>query len=91
MGKRGAGFFAKHDLCPRACGELAMAADEIRVQVRLDHIFDFEPLRLSFVNVLIDVALRIYHHRLAFRSNQVRRMRQAAKIELLEVHGASFC
>ena len=86
MRKRRASFLAKHDLCTGPGRQLAMAADEIRVQVRLDHILDLEALRLSFVNVLINIALRIYYRRLALRTDQVRSMRQAAKIELFEVH-----
>src|SRR6185295_6885531 len=86
MRKRRARFLTKYDLGAGPGRELAMPADEIRVQVRLDHILDLETLRFSFVNVLIDIALRINHHCLPFRTNQVRSMCQTAKIELFEVH-----
>ena len=65
MRKRRASFPAKHDLRAGARRQLAMAADEIRMQVRLDHILDLEPLRLSLVDVLVHIALRIDHRRLA--------------------------
>ena len=52
-------FAPKTISAPVRLGEFAMAADEIRVQVRLDHILDLEILRRGFFDVLIDVALRI--------------------------------
>ncbi len=39
-----------------------MPADKIRVQVCFDDVFYLEILRLGFVEILIDVALRIYYH-----------------------------
>ena len=60
-----AGFTPEDDLRPRAFGKLAMAADEIGVQMRLDHISDLQPIGFGFVDVLLDVALRIDYRRLA--------------------------
>src|SRR6185503_12630557 len=81
--KSDAGLRAKNNFGPGALGELAVAADKIRVQVRFDHIFDLEILSSSFLDVLIHVALRIDHHRFTFRSDEVGSMRQTSEIELL--------
>jgi hypothetical protein len=48
-----------------------VAAHKIRVQVRLDYVFDLESLRLRFIYILIDVALRVYDCRFAFRADEV--------------------
>src|SRR5574341_198246 len=55
--------------------------------MRFDDVFDFEVLRLRFIDVLLDVALRIDHCGFAVRANQIRGVRQAAQIKLLEIHG----
>src|SRR5262249_14259151 len=83
------GLPPEDDPGPRQFGKLAMAADEIGVQVRLDHVFDLQPFGFGFVDVLLDVALRINHRRLAFRADQIRSMRQTTQIKLLEVHNIS--
>src|SRR6059036_1964184 len=49
------GLLAKNDFGPRARGQFAMPADEVRMQMRLDHILDRQTVRGSFVDVLIDV------------------------------------
>jgi hypothetical protein len=43
-----------------------MPADKIRVQVSLDYILDFQPLRLSFVNVGVYVSLWVHDGSFAF-------------------------
>src|SRR5262245_50386191 len=73
-------------LSPRAFGKLAMAADEIGVQMRLDHISDLQPFGFGFVDVLLHVALRIDDRRFAPGADQIRSMRQTSQIKLLEVH-----
>ena len=64
-----------------------MPADEVGVQVRLDHVLDPETVFGRFDEVLIDVTLRIDDSRLTAIADQVRRVGQAAEVELLEVHG----
>src|SRR5215475_335321 len=81
-----AGLTPENDPGPRAPGKLAMAAYEIGVQVRLDHVFDLQPFGFGFVDVLLDVALRINDRRFAYRANQIRSMRQTTQIKLPEVH-----
>src|SRR5262245_26228231 len=80
------GFTPDDDLRPRALGKLAMAADEFGVQLRLDHVSDLQPFGFGFVDVLLDVALRIDDRRFAPGADQIRSMRQTAQIKLLEVH-----
>src|SRR5215510_2088101 len=63
-----------------------MTADEVRMQVCLNDVFDFQILRRRFFDVLIDVALRIDNGGFAIRADQVRRMRETSQIELLEIH-----
>ncbi len=86
MLKLNARLFTKDDLRARARRDFLMAANEISVQVRFDYVFDFEPLRRSFFQILIDITLRIDDDCLAIRPNQIRSMRQAAKIKLFEIH-----
>ena len=88
MRKSRACLFPENDFSPGARGQLPMAADKISVQVSLDHILDPQPSRLGFLDVLIDVALRIDNSSVAFRADQIRSVRQTAEIELLEVQNA---
>jgi hypothetical protein len=66
MGKESACLFAKNNFGARSCCEFTMAADEIRVQVGLNHILDFQTLRGGFINVAVDIALRIHDCSFAF-------------------------
>jgi hypothetical protein len=50
---------AKDDLRAGACRNFPMTADEVGVQVRLDHVLDLQSLRIRFLDVLINIALRI--------------------------------
>src|SRR6185369_6129468 len=86
MLKRNARLLAKDDLRARARRDLLMPADKVRVQVSLDYVFDREPIRRCFFEILIDITLRIDHRSLTLRPNQVRSMRQTSKIELFKVH-----
>ncbi len=61
MRNRRLSLCAKNDFRSGSSRQLAMTADKIRVQVRFDHVFDLQILRGSFVQVLVDVALRIYY------------------------------
>src|SRR5262249_10272470 len=85
-----AGFTPEDDLRPGAFGKLAMAADEIGGQMRLDHISDLPPFGFSFVDVLLDVALRVGDRRFAPGADQIRSVRQTTQIKLLEVHKTPF-
>jgi hypothetical protein len=60
--------------------------NEIRVQMSLENVPNFEPVLLGCFDVLIDIALRIDDRRLSFRPNHVRPVRQAPEIELFKVH-----
>src|SRR5687768_9599131 len=86
MRKGRACVFAKYNLGTRALRQLTMTADEIGVQVRFDYVLNLQPLCLRFIDVLIDIALRIYYCSFPVRTNQVRRLSQATEIELLEIH-----
>src|SRR6185369_14603079 len=86
MLKLHARFFAEDNLCPRARRDLLVTADEIGVQVRLDHILDPQSLRVSFRQILINIALRIDNHSFTLRPDQVRSMRKTGEIKLFEVH-----
>ena len=77
---------AEDDLRAGARGELAMAADEVRVEVRLHDVFDGQPALARRVEVLIDVALRIDDRAFAAVANQVRRVGETGQIELMKVH-----
>jgi hypothetical protein len=66
MRKRCAGILAEYDLRSGAFGELAMSTHKIRVKVSFENILDGEPVRFRLSNVLVNVALRVNHHGLAF-------------------------
>src|ERR1700674_1298398 len=90
MGIGGPGFCANHNRCAGTVGKLTVATNKIRVQMRLNHILDSEPLRLRFRDVLVHVALRIDYGSFAFRTDQVRSMRETREIELFEEHKLSL-
>jgi len=72
--------------------QLEMAGDEVRVEVRQEHVADPAAERVRGVDVLVDVALRIDHGRLAalLIGDQVGGMGEAAEVELLEDHQLPF-
>src|SRR5689334_9054383 len=86
MFERNTGLGAEDDLCASAGRDFLMTADEVGMQVRLNDILDRESLRLRFLDILINIALRIDNRRLALRTNQVRSVRQTPEIELFELH-----
>src|SRR5882724_1883853 len=86
MRKPSAGLFAEDDLSASASSEFAMAADEISMQMRFDDVLDLEILRPRFVDVLIDIGLRIDNRGFAVGTDQVRGMSQTTEIELFEEH-----
>src|ERR1051325_2151661 len=90
MLERGACLCAEDDLRASAHGDLLMAADEISVQVRFDHVFDFESVRRGFGEIRVDVTLRIDDRSLPIRTDQVRRVRETSEIELFEVHDKGY-
>jgi hypothetical protein len=57
--KRNSGFAAEDDLGTGAFGEFAMAADEVSVEMSLNHVLDLETLLASLRDVLKDIALRV--------------------------------
>ena len=77
---------AEVDPGPRPRGELAVAGDEIRVQVRLDDVPDRQPLRRRFLEVDLDVPARVHDGRIAFRPDHVGGLGETAEIELFEEH-----
>jgi len=56
------------------------------MQMRLNDVFDFQVLRGCFLDVLIDVALRIDNRSFTVCADQVRRMRETSQVKLLEIH-----
>src|SRR5215470_2511628 len=62
----------------RSCsrGEFLMTADEVRVEMSLDNVFDFEPVIFGLSDVLINVTLRIDNRSLTVGADQVRSMGQ---------------
>ena len=73
-----------------ALAQLEVARHEVGVEVRQEHVPDpaAEPVRV--LEVLLDVALGVDHGRDAggFVGDQVRGVREAAEVVLLEDHGA---
>jgi hypothetical protein len=67
-----------------ALGQFKVAADEIGVQVGLDHVADGEAPRFGLIDVDVDVASRVHDGRLSIGAQQVRGLGQTAQIELLE-------
>src|SRR5581483_420761 len=84
--KCGAGFFAEDNFRPSASREFPMTADKIGVKMRFNYVLDLESVCLSFIDILIDIALRIDHCGFAFLSDQIRSVSKTAKIKLFEVH-----
>ena len=75
-----------------AIAQLEMSGDEVGVQVRQDDVRDAQPVLGGEGDVLIDVALRIDDGRGAGRlvADEVRRVRQAIEIELMQDHAQGF-
>ena len=86
-----AGVRADDDLGAGARGQFPVAADEVRVQVRLDDVLDLQSTGGGLRDVLLNVALRVYDRGLALRTDEVGGVRQTAEIELLEVHDRGSC
>ena len=84
-----AGLLAEVDLRARPLGELAVAGDEVGVQVRLDHVPDAQALRLRRLDVDVDVTPGIDDGRLAVRADQIGGLRETAEVELFEFHGSA--
>src|SRR2546430_2475168 len=74
--KRCSGLFAENDLSAGFLSKLAVTADKVCMQVRFDDVLDLQVLRFSFLDVLIDVALRIDNDRFTIRSDQIRSVRE---------------
>src|ERR1019366_2524402 len=82
-------FCAEHDIRATALSQLPMSADEVGVKVRLEDVANGHAKRLRSVEILIDIALRIDDDSLTAIRDQVRRVRQASEVELVEVHCAA--
>jgi hypothetical protein len=69
-----------------------MPRDEVGVKVRENHLLDPEPETGRVGEVVVDVAPGIDHgrHARALVADQVRRLRQAAQVVLLEDHGGTL-
>src|SRR5882672_4472360 len=63
-----------------------MAGNKIGMQMGLDDVLNAQAVLGGFLQIEVDVALRIDHGPHAVRANHVRRMRQATQIKLLEIH-----
>ena len=58
-----------NDLRARFSGEFEIeTGNKIGVRMRFDDVFDFLPVRFGFVEILLNVALRINDRRLIFRT-----------------------
>src|SRR5262249_7662421 len=74
------------DLCARAQRELPVTGNEIRVEMCLDDVLDPKPFLGRLLDVDVDIAARVDDRCLPFGTDHVRRLREAAKIELFEKH-----
>src|SRR5215813_4796257 len=63
-----------------------MSADEIGVQMRLDHMLDPQSMLDRVFDVDPGVTLRVHHRRHTSATDQIRGVRQTTQIELLKVH-----
>src|SRR5687767_11601825 len=86
MVERRARLFAEDDLRTGALGEFLVTAHKISVQVRFDHVLEFEFLGSGFGEILVNVTLRIDNRGFAFRADQIRSVGQTSQIELFEIH-----
>ena len=86
MRKRGAGPRAHVDLRARSRRQFVVPGNEVGVQVRFDHVSDAQAVLARFFDVKLDVTLRVHHRGHTVRTNHVRSVRQAAQIELFEIH-----
>jgi hypothetical protein len=67
----GAGAVAEHNVRPGACREFPMTAYKIGVQMRFNDVLDLETMGRSFLEILLDIALRIHHSGFAVSPNEV--------------------
>ena len=82
----GCGAGAHVDLGAGAGGQLAVAGDEVGMQMGFDDVLDLEVVLAGGVEVDFDVALGIDDGGDAFGTQHVGGVGQAAEVELLEVH-----
>ena len=84
----GLGPRAKVDRRALALAKLEVAGHEVGVEVRQEHVLDPAAQPPGVLEVLLDVALRIDHGRVAARlvGDQVGGVREAAEVVLLEDH-----
>ena len=86
MRKLHAGLFAEDNLSAGPGGQFAMTTHEVCMQMGLNDVFDLEILCGGFLDILIDIALRIDDRGFAIRADQIRSMGKTVEIKLLEVH-----
>src|SRR5678815_3287860 len=67
-----------------------MAADKIGMRMRLDHVLDLLSVCFRFVQILLNIPLRIDDRGFALRAEVVRRVREATEVELLKLHHLVF-
>ena len=77
---------AKDNLCAGPFRELVVPTDEVGMQMGLDHVLDFEALSFCFIDVLVDIPLRVDDRGVPFRANEIRRVCKTPQVKLLEVH-----
>jgi hypothetical protein len=61
----------------------------ITFEMRFDDVADFQPSLPGFLEIEVDVTLRIHHSGFPAASDEIGRMGQATKVVLLEIHLAS--
>ena len=90
VGKLGAGLHAEVNASAGQGGQLAMPRDEIGVEVSLDYMLDLEAMPCGVFDIDAHIALRINHRGDTPGTDQVRGVRQASQVKLLEVHWRSL-
>ncbi len=90
-GEPGCGRVTEDDLGSCRGSELQVARQEVRVEVRLDHVGDGQTRRPGIAHVLIDVAAGIHHcgEAARFVGDQVGRLREALQVVLVDLHGCT--
>src|SRR5258708_3214367 len=84
--KRGAGPRADVDLCTGACRQFVVPGKEMGMQVRFKHVRDAQAVLARFIDIKLDVALRVDDRGHSLGANHVRSVRQTTQIELFEIH-----
>ena len=86
VGEQGSGPGSQIYARPGALGKLAMAGDEVSVQMRLNNMLDLPPVAGRRLQVDVNIPLGIDDGRHAPRANRVGGVGQTTQIEALNLH-----